>query len=257
MEYDIQTARKFKRAFYIDTSMKIFSLLPAVCSLALLLTACSKDDRFDAMAKAIEQQNKTIIDQQQALLDQQQKLIDQEINIGIMASQLANDEQLLKQLSDQSATPAAPVAADSKVDARKVEVVKLLTGFNARLSANIGYGAYADALSDLNSSLAQSLLDIKDQTFIDEVNRVLNLYNIAGDFWQRFESGGVAEITLSSTDRYKYSDVGVNFVDSYNPRPTDVKKFWLSASNEIEKMLEYNSTDLGRDGAPVVRLFGR
>ncbi len=236
--------------------MKTSLLLPAACALALLLNACAKDDRFDSMAKAIEQQNKTIIDQQQALLDQQQKLIDQEINIGVLASQLANDEQLLKQLSAAAAPAAAPVA-DSTVDAHKVAVVKLLTGFNARLAANIGYDAYADGLSDLNSSLAQSLLDIKDQSFIDEVNRVLCLYNYAGEFWQRFASQGAAEIILTPTDRFKYAQVGINFVDSYDPRQTDVKKFWLNASNEIEKMLEYNSTDLGRDGTSVVRLFGR
>ncbi len=49
----------------------------------------------------------------------------------------------------------------------------------------------------------------------------------------------------------------MNFVDSYNPRPSDVKKFWLCASDEIQKLMDYNSTDLGREGTTVVRLFGR
>lgn len=236
--------------------MKSRLILPAAFLLALLPTACSKDDRFDTMARAIEQQNKTIIDQQQTLLDQQQKLIDQEVNISILAAQLAQDEAILKKLAEQQPA-AAPDTTSPKVDEHKVAVVKLLTGFNARLSANIGYGAYADALSDLHSSLIQYMLDMKDQNFIDEINRVLCLYDYAGDFWQRFSSTGISEISLSATDRYKYSDVGVNFVDSYNPRPTDVKKFWLTASDEIQKMLDYNSTDLGRDGTAIVRLFGR
>jgi hypothetical protein len=45
-------------------------------------------------------------------------------------------------------------------------------------------------------------------------------------------------------------------VDSYNPRPSDVQKFWLCAADEIEKLVDYNSTDLGRDGVTVVHLFG-
>ena len=236
--------------------MKTFPLHPTVFSLALLLAACAKDDRLATIAHIIDQQNKTILDQQQALLDQQQKLIDQEIQLSILSSQLASDEDVLRKLVEPSVA-AEPAKAASKVNESKLQIVRLLTGFNARLSANIGYSAYADALSDLNSNVTQALLDIKEQSFIDEVNHILGYYNFAGDFWQRFAAQGVAEITLTPTDRYKYANMGVNFVDSYNPSPSDVKKFWLNASDEIEKMLETNSTDLGRDGTQVVRLFGR
>jgi hypothetical protein len=240
--------------------MKISPLLPAVLALALLPAACAKEDRFTAIASVVEQQNKTIIDQQQILLDQQQKLINQEMALNALTSQLASDEEAWRKIQEQVAIAPAPEAApapSSKVDTHKVAVVRDLTGFSGRLSANIGYQAYADSLSDLNANLAQAMLDIKDQGFIDEVNRIRSLYNSAGEFWERFSSQGLAEISLTQTDRYKYADLGVNFVDSYNLRPTDVKKFWLCASDEIQKLLDYNSTDLGRDGVTVVRLFGR
>ena len=236
--------------------MTIRRLLPLIVCLALAAGACAKDDHLAAITNVIEQQNKTIIDQQQALLDQQQKLINQEITLSALANQLASDEEALKKLQDELAATPAPDAPPPKIDEHKLQVVRFLTGFNARLSANIGYGTYADSLGDLNSNLVQSLLDIKDQGFIDEVNRIRNLYNYAGEFWGRFSNEGVSEISLTSTERYKYADLGVNFVDSYDPRPSDVKKFWLCASDEIEKLLEYNSTDLGRDGQTVVRLFG-
>jgi hypothetical protein len=237
--------------------MKTRPLLPAVFASALLFAACAKDDRFAAIANVVEQQNKTIVDQQQSLLDQQQKLINQEVTLSLLTSQLANDEDILKKLQDQlAATTPAPDKTPSTVDEHKLAAVRFLTGFNARLSANIGYDAYADGLGDLNSNLAQAMLDVKDQSFIDEINRIRDLYNYAGEFWQRFSTQGVTEISLSPTDRYKYANLGVNFVDSYNPRPSDVKKFWLCASDEIQKLVEYNSTDLGRDGMTVSNLFG-
>jgi hypothetical protein len=238
--------------------MKHSLLIPTVFSVALLLAACAKDDRFAAITNLVEQQNKTIIDQQQSLLDQQQKLINQNITLSILTSQLASDEDVLKKLQDQLAAtaPATTPPPPSNVDEHKMLVVRALTGFNGRLSSNIGNSAYADGLSDLNSNLAQAMLDIKDQSFIDAVNRIRNLYNSAGEFWDRFSAQGITEISLSSTDRYKYANLGVNFVDSYNPRPSDVQKFWLCAADEIEKLVDYNSTDLGRDGVTVVHLFG-
>jgi len=239
--------------------MKIFPLRLALLALAVVTAGCSRDDRLVAIANVVEQQNKTIIDQQQALLDQQQKLINQEMALTALTSQLASDEDAWRKIQEQvAAVPATDsTPAQPKVDAHKLQVVRDLTGFNARLSANIGYGAYADSLSDLNANLAQSMLDIKDQSFIDQVNRIRSLYNYAGEFWDRFSSQGAVEISLTQTDRYKYADLGVNFVDSYSPRPSDVKKFWLCASDEIQKLVDYNSTDLGRDGMTVVRLFGR
>jgi hypothetical protein len=237
--------------------MKIPPLFPAAFFLSLLLTACAKDDRLDTLASTVEQQNKTIMDQQQSLLDQQQKLMNQEIALSVLAGKLDNDEDALKKLQDQlAANGPAPDQAPANVDPHKMEVVRDLAGFNARLSSNIGYDAYADSLGDLNANLATAMLDVKDQTFIDSVNRIRNLYNSAGEFWGRFSADGVAEISLTSTERYKYADLGVNFLDGYNPRPSDVKKFWLCASDEIEQLVETNSTDLGRDGTTVVRLFG-
>jgi hypothetical protein len=203
----------------------------------------------------VNQQNKTILDQQQTLLDQQQKLIDQEVRLAVLTEQMAVATDALRRLQDLPAAPANPTAP-SKVDERKVSVVRSLSSFSARLSANIGYGSYSDSLSDLNSVLMQSMLDIKDQAFIDETNRILCLYNYAGEFWQRFSSENTDEIRLSPTDRGRYASVGVNFVDAYNPRPSDVKKFWLAAADELQKLMDYNREALGRDDNNV-RLFAR
>jgi len=240
--------------------MKTLQFVPAVLSLALALTACSNSDHYTTLANTVEQQNKTILEQQQTLLNQQQKLIDQEISLAVITERVTDIEDILKKMQDQTAaaTPAAPATptTPSKVDEHKVAVVRLLTGFSARLAANIGYGAYSDGLSDLNSNLVQSMFDIKDQSFIDEANRILCLYNYAGDFWQRFSTDGAEEIRLTPSDRYKFANVGVNFVDNYNPRPSDVKKFWVAASDELQKLMDYNSEALGRD-ANSIRLFAK
>ncbi len=165
--------------------MKNSPTIPAVLTLVMVLSGCAKDDRFTTIASIIEQQNKTIMDQQQALLDQQQKLIDEQMQMQMLTSQLAGDEDVLRKLAAPTTVAAdAPVSPASTVNPNKVQIVRLLTGFNGRLSANIGYGAYADALSDLNSSITTTLLDIKEQSFIDEVNRILADYNLAGDFWE-------------------------------------------------------------------------
>lgn len=235
--------------------MKPYIFIPAVLALALLLSGCGDSERYTALTQVVNQQNKTITDQQQTLLDQQQKLIDQEIRLAVLSEQMAVATDALRKLQDQPVAVDAPAAA-TKVDQRKVSVVRLLSGFSARLSANIGYGSYSDGLSDLNSGLMQSMLDIKDQTFIDETNRVLCLYNYAGEFWQRFSTENADEIRLNPTDRYRFASVGVNFVDNYNPRPSDVKKFWLAASDELQKLIDYNREALGRDDNNV-RLFAR
>jgi hypothetical protein len=236
--------------------MNKFFLHRALLPLALLFTACGETDRFTALEKIIDQQNKTIIDQQQSVLDEQQKLADQEIHLQALSAQVAYDEQVLKKLEDQSNGVEAANAPDPVLDAHKQQVFRLLAGFNARLSANIGYGAYSDSLSDLNSNLMQSLIDVKDQSYVDEVNRILSLYNYAGEFWQRFASDGSVEINLSPADRYKYSTMGVTFIDSYQPRQTDVRKFWLQAGEELQKLVDYNRDALGQ-GDSTVRLFAR
>ncbi len=235
--------------------MNTSRLVPVVMSLALLLSACGDSERYTALSQVVTQQNKTILDQQQTLLDQQQKLIDQEVRLAVLTEQMAATTDALRRLQDRPVA-AADTPTPSKVDSRKVSVVRLLSGFSARLSANIGYGAYADSLGDLNSGLIQSMLDIKDQTFIDEANRVLCLYNYAGDFWQRFSSENTEEIRLNSTERYRFAVVGVNFVENYNPRPSDVKKFWLAAAEELQKLIDQNREALGRDDNNV-RLFAR
>jgi len=234
--------------------MKTFRLVPAALSLACLLSACGNSDRYTALSQVVEQQNKTILDQQKTLLDQQQKMIDQELRLSAITEQVAMDEELLKKL--QSSAPPADTAAPSNVDQHKVAVVRYLAGFSARLSANIGYDAYADALSDLNSNLVTGMLDIKEQSFIDEVNRILSMYNYAGEFWQHFAADGSDSLRLSEIERYKYANVGVNFAVNYTARPSDVKKFWLAASDELQKLVDYNREALGREDN-TVRLFAR
>jgi len=236
--------------------MKKTFLLVTALSSSWLLVACGQADRFSAMEKIVDQQNKTIIDQQQAMLDAQQKLVDQEIHLATLSQQVAYDEQVLKKLQDQLAGDSTAKAPDPTLDTHKQQVFRLLAGFNARLSANIGYGAYSDGLSDLNSNLMQSMIDVKDQSFVDEVNRILCFYNYAGEFWQRFAADGSAEISLSAADRYKYSAVGVTFIDSYQPRQSDVKKFWIQAGQELQKLVDYNRDALGQ-GDSSVRLFAR
>jgi len=236
--------------------MKNFLLLLAVCPLTLLLAACGQIDRFTALEKVIDQQNKTIIDQQQAVLDDQQKIADQEIHLEALSQQVAYDELVLKKMQDQLAGEAPASTPDPALDSHKQQVFRLLAGFNARLSANIGYGAYSDSLSDLNSNLMQSLIDVKDQAYVDEVNRIVSLYNYAGEFWQRFASDGSVDISLSAADRYKYSSMGVTFIDSYQPRQTDVKKFWEQAGEELQKLVDYNRDALGQ-GDSTIRLFAR
>jgi hypothetical protein len=236
--------------------MKKLFLLSASGILVLLLGACGQTDRFASLEKVIDQQNKTIIDQQQAVLDDQQKLTDQEIHLASLTQQVAYDEQVLKKLQDDLAGEAPAKVTDPALDAHKQQVFRLLAGFNARLSANIGYGAYSDGLSDLNSNLMQGLIEVKDQSFIDEVNRILCLYNYAGEFWQRFASDGSSEINLSAADRYKYSSIGITFIDSYQPRQTDVKKFWTQAGQELQKLVDFNRDALGQ-GDSTIRLFAR
>jgi len=236
--------------------MKKLFLFLAMWPLAILLAACGQTDRFVAMEKIIDQQNKTIIDQQQAVLDDQQKLTDQEIHLAALSQQVAYDEQVLKKLQDQLAGDPNAKTVDPVLDQHKQQVFRLLAGFSARLSANIGYGAYADSLSDLNSSLMQSLIDVKDQSYVDEANRILSLYNYAGEFWQRFANDGSVDINLSAGDRYKYSTIGVTFIDSYQPRQSDVKKFWLQADQELQKLVDYNRDALGQADS-TIRLFAR
>jgi hypothetical protein len=236
--------------------MKKICLFPTGLLSMFLLAACGQTDRFASLEKIVDQQNKTIIDQQQAVLDDQQKLSDQEVHLAVLSQQVAYDEEALKKLQDQFAGEEPAATPDPALDVHKQEIFRLLAGFNARLSANIGYDAYADGLSDLNSSLMQSLIDVKDQSFVDEVNRVLNLYNCAGDFWQRFASDGSQEITLSPSERYKYANLGVTFIDSYEPRQSDVKKFWVMADEELQKLVDYNRDALGESDS-TIRLFAR
>jgi len=236
--------------------MKNLFRLTAIVAATFLFSACGQTDRFTAVEKIIDQQNKTIINQQQAVLDDQQKLADQEVHLAVLTQQVAYDEQMLKKLEDQYAGDAPAKAVDPALDPRKQEVFRLLAGFNARLSANIGYGAYSDGLSDINSNLMQSLIEVKDQSFVDEVNHILSLYNYAGEFWQRFASDGSMEISLSPAERYRFSSMGVTFIDSYQPRQTDVKKFWVLADQELQKLVDYNRDALGQ-GDSTVRLFAR
>ncbi len=236
--------------------MKTLCMIPAVFSVACLLSACGNSDRYNALAQVVQQQNKTILDQQQTLQDQQQRLMNEEVSLAALTGQVQLDEQMLQQLQAPTTATAANPAVPSKIDPQKVSVVRSLAGFSARLSSSIGYDAYADALSDLNSNLVQGMLDMKDQAFVQEVNHILSLYNMAGDFWQRFASDGVDEINLNPVDRYKYASAGINFTSNYSPRASDVKKFWLEASNELQQLMDSNTEALGRD-QNTVRMFAR
>jgi len=227
-----------------------------VLTVVFLLAGCGQTDRFAELEKIVDQQNKTIINQQQSVLDDQQKLADQEVHLAVLSQQVAYDEEVLNKLQDQYAGETPTKAADPALDPDKQQIFRLLASFNARLSANIGYGAYSDGLSDLNSNLMQNLIEVKDQSFVDEVNHILSLYNYAGEFWQRFASDGSSEISLSPSERYKYASIGVNFIDSYEPRPSDVRKFWILADTELQKLVDYNRDALGQTDS-TVRLFAR
>jgi hypothetical protein len=228
--------------------MKNFFSVVMVLAAGFLVSACGQSDRYSEFEKVMDQQNKTIINQQQSLLDQQQKISDQEVRLTMISDELSTDEAALKRLQDQlvSNEPVPTPKDDSGVNAQKMLVFRQLAGFNGRLSASIGYSAYADGLSDLNSNLAQGLIDIKDQTYIDQVNRILCLYNYAGEFWQHFASDGVTELNITPGDRYRFANVGVNFIDGYQPRQSDVKKFWVEASQELDKLEYDNRAELGQ-----------
>jgi uncharacterized coiled-coil protein SlyX len=228
------------------------TILPAamLLPLAVLVSACSysTDAGAQALQDTIAQQNKTIQNQQQMLADQEQHLRDQETRMDELTDELSDAQSAHAQASQ---TPVPDTGNDTgnqtatTIDTAKSSVVKTLTGFNARLSSSIDYASYADALSDLNSTLAQSLLNVKDQDFVDDVNKILHVYDVAGDFWERFERDQVDEITLTSTERYRYSSVGVTFVEDYAPRPTDVRKFFRVANTQLDNLMQVNKDDLG------------
>jgi hypothetical protein len=233
--------------------MKSNLTLGTALFLATLLAGCgqSSNDGYASLQQTIADQNKSLLQQQQLMMSQQQQRIaDEDARIDGLMQELLLDEADIKKLEAELAT-AQPVGtasvdtASSGVDTVKNKMVKSLAGFNARLSASIGYESYADSLGDLNADLTQSMLQIKDQNFVDEVNKILQIYNLAGDFWEKFVRDNVEDLVLSPTDRYRYSTIGVNFADNYHARPSDVRKFWTNASNEIDTMMQLNKEDLG------------
>jgi uncharacterized protein with von Willebrand factor type A (vWA) domain len=232
--------------------MKSKFILGAALFLTTLLAGCgqSSNDGYSALQQTIADQNKAMLQQQQLMMSQQQQRIaDEDARIDGLMQELMQDEADIKKLEAELGTgqpaTAATVDVANTEEVIKNKMVKSLAGFNARLSASIGYESYADSLGDLNADLTTSMLQIKDQNFVDSVNKILSVYNTAGDFWEKFVRDNVDDIVVTSTERYRYAAIGVNFADNYHARPTDVRKFWTDASTEIDTLLETNKQDLG------------
>jgi hypothetical protein len=180
-------------------------------------------------------------DLKQQLAEQNQKLDEQDRKITLLSSQI----QMLQQTLDQQRQPAPALltsgatllAVDLDGAARK-EAIRQLVGFNARLSAGLGFPVYAKSLGDLDSCLAQQLLEIKNQSFVDQAKIILKQYDLASGLWDRLTHAEGETISLTPIERYNFSQCGINFSDGYPARLSDIPRFWRAASEQTQRLID-------------------
>jgi hypothetical protein len=199
-----------------------------LAGVAAALAGCSADDSASA---GVSQQ----------LAEQNRKLDDQAKKIEQLGQQL----EMLQQTLDHQTRPSVMVAnADNALltvdldGAARKETIRQLAGFNGRLSAGLGYPLYAKSLGDLNSDLSQQLLEIKNQNFVEQAKVILKEYNLAGELWDKLTRADTEFVVLSPIDRYSYSLCGINFADGYRAKLSDLPRFWRSASDQTQKLID-------------------
>jgi hypothetical protein len=211
----------------------------ACAGLASVLTSCGGGGNDDsAVVQKISEQNQKLDEHERILIEQ-----------GEQIQKLSEQLDVMQHLLEKQIASSAVVtpAIDTNTNARR-EAIRQLVGFNARLSAGLGYPAYADELGDLDSSLAQQLIEIDDQNFSDAVKQVLKQYDLASDLWDKFVRSGSDTYYPTPSERYNYSLGGINFVDDAPLHLTDVHKFWRLAYEQTQKLIEMDK-DLSSDDA--------
>jgi hypothetical protein len=205
------------------------------------LAGCGQDETSPSLSQQLAEQSQKLDDHEKMLADQDKKIM-----------QLSWQLEVLQQTLDKQAQAAAPapgadgalLSADLDSTARS-ETIRQLVGFNARLSAGLGFTVYSKALGDLDSDLAQQLLEIKNDDFIQQTKMILKQYDLASELWDKLSRADADYVTLSPMERYNYSMSGINFADGYRAKLSDVQRVWRAASDQTQRLIE-----LDKDSSP-------
>ena len=213
----------------------------ALAGLAGWLAGCSPDDTGPSLNQQLAEQNQKLDDHEKMLIEQDKKITQLSWQLELLQQTL--DKQM--QASNSAAkTDNMLLTMDLDGTARK-ETIRQLVGFNARLSAGLPLMVYTKALGDLDSDLAQQLLEIKNDNFVAQTKIILKQYDLASELWDKLSRTDADYVTLTALERYKYSMSGINFADGYRAKLSDVQRVWRAASDQTQRLI-----DLDKDGSP-------
>jgi uncharacterized coiled-coil protein SlyX len=206
----------------------------ALAGVAVGLAGCGQDAATQSLNQQLAEQSQKLDDHEKMLTEQDKKI-----------TQLSWQLEVLQQTLDRQAqaSAAAPeagsalLAVDLDSTARS-ETIRQLVGFNARLSAGLGFAVYSKALGDLDSDLAQQLLEIKNDNFVEQTKIILKQYDLASELWDKLSRADTDYVTLTPMERYDYSMSGINFADGYRAKLSDVQRVWRAASDQTQRLIE-------------------
>jgi uncharacterized coiled-coil protein SlyX len=212
----------------------------ALAALAGGLCSCSPEEGSTSLNQNIAEQNQKLDDHERMLIEQDKKITQLSWQMEMLQQTL---NKQIQSSTSQTQADSALLAVDLDGTARK-ETIRQLVGFNARLSAGLGFPVYSKALGDLDSCLAQQLLEIKNDNFVQQSKVIVKQYDLAGELWDKLTRADSEYVTLSALERYNYSLCGVNFPDGYHAKLSDVQRLWRAASDQTQKLIDLDEESI-------------
>jgi uncharacterized coiled-coil protein SlyX len=213
-------------------------LAVALAGAAGSLVSCGQEASAPDLSQQLAEQNQKLEDHEKMLLEQDQKITQLSWQLEMLQQTL--DRQM--QAANTQTTDNALLGVDFDENARH-ETLRELVGFNGRLSAGLAFAVYSKELGDLDASLAQQLLEIKNQNFVDQAKVIQKQYDLAGELWDKLSSADTDSIALTPLERYNYSLYGINFADGYRARLSDIPRFWRAANDQTQRLIEMEQSD--------------
>jgi len=208
--------------------------LAALACVAGGLAGCGQDETSPSLSQQLAEQNQKLDDHEKMLAEQDKKIMQLSWQLEVL------QQTLDRQAQASAAAPGASIALLSvDVDGTaRSETIRELVGFNARLSAGLGFAVYLKSLGDLDSDLAQQLLEIKNDNFVQQTKMILKQYDLASELWDKLSRADTDYVTLTPMERYNYSMSGIAFADGYRAKLSDVQRVWRVASDQTQRLIE-------------------
>jgi hypothetical protein len=206
------------------------------------LVSCGQQTSTPDLNQQLAEQNQKLDDHEKMLLEQDQKITQLSWQLELLQQTL--DRQI--QATAQTKTDDSLLGVDFDDNARR-ETIRQLVGFNGRLSAGLAFAVYAKELGDLDADLAQQLLEIKNENFVEQAKVIQKQYDLAGELWDKLSRADTDSIVLTPIERYNYSLSGIDFADGYRAKLSDIPRFWRAANDQTQRLIEMEQESMQPD----------